>query len=144
MLIKHVTRCFGTFGCTIAVYAMIGCGAAPDARVESDDQALSTPQTGAIPAGKGEQSLVASQAAKARVSADLALDSCPTPSQVNDPDKFCGPWQHTGCTGCYVDECGPFHNTIFERTETRTCQDSEFDSFPNWVEFRGIGEFCGC
>ena len=137
MLIKNVMQCFGVLGCSVAMYMVSGCGAAPDAPVESDERValgdsagkhsrelgVSRSESGraigpegtAIPQLKGGSSVAEKQAqvsvsSSANGTSTQALLACPTPSQQPGP-KHCTPWFDNGCTSCLLDSaCTEFNH----------------------------------
>jgi len=99
MTIKNGVRCVVLVGCTLAVAAGMGCGAAPGDGVVSDETAPVAPQ-GKVGAEVGSSG-AALRSASAQASFSSVL-SCNSNFSFNDPDKACTGWV-PDCSQCVTD-----------------------------------------
>jgi hypothetical protein len=146
MLIKKSAQFLGALGCTIALSALVGCGAAPDASAEPTERAAS-----GISAEKAspEQS-----AAPAEQMSSMPLTgACVTPSQQPEP-KNCSPWVDYDCSSCLIDgSCTDFDdrghpipgtNRKTVRGQVRGCTPDPWTTYPYWQEYQYVTIDCGC
>jgi hypothetical protein len=142
MTIKNGVRCVVLVGCTLAVAAGMGCGAAPGDGVVSDETAPVAPQ------GKVGAEVGSSGAALGPASAQTSLSpvlACYSDFSFNDPDKFCGNF-YPECSECVGDPSCPT-GARTRNVMTRGCFgcSDTFNPACPWLgqEYKDFGD-CGC